>query len=114
MSRRQLGVMLKAWKGTSANAANAVLGRSGTFWQEDYWDRYMRDEEHFRKAKHYVEWNPVKAHLVRQPEEWAFSSANAKWRWSAVDRYSGGRLLRAEREEGPRADKNIRAPITER
>jgi REP element-mobilizing transposase RayT len=88
-----LGKLLKAWKGTSANAANSVLGRTGAFWQEDYWDRFMRDEEHFRKAQHYIEWNPVKAGLVHQPEAWAFSSANPKWKWSSVDRYLGGKLL---------------------
>jgi REP element-mobilizing transposase RayT len=116
--------LLKAWKGTSANAANRVLGRTGTLWQEDYWDRYMRDEEHFRKAKHYIEWNPVKAHLVPQPDLWPFSSAHPKWQWSAQDRYASGHLLNpphaapgartflsAPREAAqPQADKNVRAP----
>jgi len=88
-----LGKLLKAWKGTSANAANHVLGRTGTFWQEEYWDRYMRDEAHFRKAQHYIEWNPVKAHLVKEPEAWRFGSANPQWRWSAADRYLSGGLL---------------------
>jgi len=103
-----LGKLLKAWKGTSANAANQVLGCTGTFWQEEYWDRFMRDEEHFRKAKHYIEWNPVKAHLVKTPEAWRFGSANTKWRWSAVDRYLSGQLLNGLAVE---ADRNVRAPV---
>jgi REP element-mobilizing transposase RayT len=100
-----LGQLLKAWKGTSARAANRVLGRSGTLWQEDYWDRFMRDEEHFRKAQHYIEWNPVKAHLVPQPEQWAFGSANPRWQWSAADRYRTGQLLNPSPPPSPRPPK---------
>ena len=92
-----LGQLLKAWKGTSANAANHLLGKSGTFWQTEYWDRYMRDEEHFQKAQHYIEWNPVKAGLVRAPENWAFGSAHPKWRWSGADRYRGAHLVETDR-----------------
>lgn len=88
-----LGELLKAWKGTGANAANRLLGRKGTSWQDEYWDRYMRDEAHYRKAKHYIEWNPVKAHLVQSPEEWPFGSANPMWQWSTPERYLRGRLL---------------------
>jgi putative transposase len=114
--------LLKVWKGTSANEANRVLNRQGTFWLEEYWDRYMRDEEHFRKAKHYLEWNPVKAGLVRTPEAWAFGSANPRWQWSAVDRYISGQLLnppgtsefrsqKTKRTNCQEADRNVRAPI---
>jgi putative transposase len=108
-----LGQLLKAWKGTSANMANAILGRHGTFWQTEYWDRYMRDEEHFRKARHYIEWNPVKAGLVGHPAEWPFGSANLKWLWSATDRYLRGQLLNQPVANGvskPEADRNVGAP----
>jgi len=108
-----MGELLKAWKGASANAANRSLGRKGTFWQEEYWDRYMRDEAHFRKAKHYIEWNPVKSGLVRTPELWAFSSANPKWQWSTEERYLRGQLLNKPPAPEPRArqaDRHVRAP----
>lgn len=95
-----MGQLLKAWKGTSANAPNAILGRDGTFWQVEYWDRYMRDEEHFRKAQHYVEWNPVKAGLARHPAEWLFGSANPKWLWSGTDRYLRGQLWNKPTDAG--------------
>jgi len=88
-----LGRLLQAWKGASANAANRVLGRQGRFWQAGYWDRYMRDEAHFRKAQRYIEANPVKARLARTLEDWPWSSAHPKWQWNQADRYQGGRLL---------------------
>jgi putative transposase len=88
-----LGQVMKVWKGASARAMNQLLARAGSVWQEEYWDRYIRNESHFRKARHYLEWNPVKAGLVQAPDLWAFSSANPKWQWSPVDRYAGGHLL---------------------
>jgi len=89
-----MGQLLKLWKGASSNAINKLLGRGGTLWQREYWDRFMRDEEHFRKAQHYIEWNPAKAGLVKWAHEWPFSSANPKWQWSGPDRFRSVYLAR--------------------
>ena len=96
-----LGELLKAWKGVSARAINLVLGRRGQLWQDDYWDRYIRDEEHFGKARRYIESNPVKAGLARAAADWPWSSANPKWRWSGPDRFHKGQLVYADGERLP-------------
>jgi REP element-mobilizing transposase RayT len=70
-----LSAIMQNWKSISAVAANKLLNRSGDFWQEDYWDTFMRDEEQTRKAIRYIENNPVKAKLCQTPEAWPFSSA---------------------------------------
>jgi putative transposase len=88
-----LSGLTKAWKGSSANAVNQLLGRSGQLWQEDYWDRFIRDEEHFRKARNYIERNPVKAGLVPIAADWPYSSANEKWRWTGPNRYHLAQLV---------------------
>ena len=44
-------------------------------WQREYWDRFIRDENHYHQAVAYIHDNPVKAHLCRQPAEWPWSSA---------------------------------------
>ncbi|MBX3054223.1 MAG: transposase [Caldilineaceae bacterium] len=44
-------------------------------WQREYWDRYMRNEEHLYRAVEYIHQNPVKAGLVATVEEWPWSSA---------------------------------------
>jgi putative transposase len=67
--------LIKDWKGFTARCINRALGRRGKLWQDDYWDRYIRDETHCRKVVHYIESNPVKAGLVKAPEQWPFSSA---------------------------------------
>ena len=67
--------IMKGLKGNTANQANKSLGRTGKFWHPDYFDRYIRDEEHFRKTVRYIENNPVKAGLVDTPDKWKYSSA---------------------------------------
>ena len=70
-----LGKIVGSWKSYTAKEANQVLGRTGQFWDEDYWDTYMRDDPHAEKTRRYIENNPVKAGLVREPVEWPWSSA---------------------------------------
>jgi REP element-mobilizing transposase RayT len=70
-----LSRIVQNWKSIVAVAANRLLGRTGDFWQLDYWDTFMRDREQARKTTRYIENNPVKAKLCRAPEEWPFSSA---------------------------------------
>ena len=70
-----LGEVLKDWKGYTAKAANKILGRRGAFWEDDYFDRYLRDDEHYRRVVHYIENNPNKAGLVRAPADWLWGSA---------------------------------------
>ena len=67
--------LVKDWKGFTARRINRLLNRRGKLWQDDYWDRYIRDEAHGRRVVHYIESNPVKAGLVGSPEQWPFSSA---------------------------------------
>jgi len=67
--------LLDAWKGYTAKEANKILGRQGRFWQEGYWDTYMRNEAHETKARRYIENNPVKAKLAASPKDWPWSSA---------------------------------------
>lgn len=70
-----LADLVKSWKQFISREANKLLKRQGTFWERDYWDTLMRSDEQRRKAVHYIEANPVKAGLVREPLEWKWSSA---------------------------------------
>jgi len=69
-----LSNIVKKWKGRSAFEINKMVGRSGSFWQRDYFDRYIRDERHLLAAIEYVHMNPVKSGLASNPEDWEFSS----------------------------------------
>ena len=48
----------------------------GHLWQERF-HSFPLDEPHLAAAVRYVERNPVRAGLARQPEDWAWSSARA-------------------------------------
>ena len=67
--------VLHSWKSFTSKEANRILNREGSFWQREYHDRFIRDGDHFRWACFYIEGNPVKAGLVKEAEEWRWSSA---------------------------------------
>ena len=70
-----LADIVKSWKAYTARYANAILGRTGSFWMRDYHDRRIRDEKHMNQAVAYIRNNPVKAGLCERPEDWPWSSA---------------------------------------
>ena len=68
--------LLRLVKGSTARIANQILGREGTFWQREYFDRIVRNQdEHFR-IRGYIERNPVCAGLCATPGSWPWSSAS--------------------------------------
>ena len=67
--------IIYTWKSYTAHQANKILSRSGSFWMQEYHDRYIRDENHFVRAIQYIDNNPVKAGLAPDPAAWRWSSA---------------------------------------
>jgi REP element-mobilizing transposase RayT len=70
-----LGSIVRSWKAYSAAQINRMLGRRGRLWAADYFDRYIRNDAQFDRAKQYIEMNPVTAGLCDEPSAWSFSSA---------------------------------------
>jgi len=75
IDRWPLGRILHSWKSYTAHEINKALGKTGPVWQKEYFDRFIRDERHFNAVIDYIHWNPVKAGLVKEPDEWEFSSS---------------------------------------
>jgi REP element-mobilizing transposase RayT len=71
----ELSDIFHSIKSYTAHEANKMLKRHGQFWLEEHFDRYIRNEEHFRRTARYIENNPVKARLCKTPEDWPYSSA---------------------------------------
>jgi REP element-mobilizing transposase RayT len=94
---------LGSWKSFTAKEANKLLGRSGQFWQEDYFDRYIRDEEHFAAAVEYVENNPVKAGLCRCPADWPYGSARRRCEGGAAGTAALPGSILGARASGPQS-----------
>ena len=68
--------ILERFKGRSARWINQALGRSGRFWQEDWFDRWMRHEGELTKTIDYIRNNPVKAKLVSEWKDYRWRISN--------------------------------------
>ena len=71
----ELSRILQSLKSYASNEANKMLARRGKFWQQESFDRYIRDRKHFVSVVQYIENNPVKARLCERPEDWPYGSA---------------------------------------
>ena len=54
---RNLEKTVHSWKSFSSHKANKMLKRTGKFWMLDYYDRYIRDQNHFTKTVEYIKNN---------------------------------------------------------
>jgi putative transposase len=72
----EVSALMQSLKKYTARKANQLLGLTGQpFWQDESYDRLVRDESEFRRIVDYIELNPVKAGLVTTPEAFRWSSA---------------------------------------
>jgi REP element-mobilizing transposase RayT len=67
LGNHNLDEVLHSWKSFSAQAANRLLGRSGNFWQREYFDHLIRHEASLLKIVSYVLANPERAGLRNWP-----------------------------------------------
>ena len=75
LSGHRLADIMHSIKSFTSSEANRMLGRSGRFWQKEYFDRYIRNARQFVRTVTYIENNPVTANLCDNPKDWRFSSA---------------------------------------
>ena len=66
-----LADIFHSWQSYSSNRANVILGRCGTFWHREYYDRIVRDGKDLAETVEYVLRNPEKAKL----KNWRWTSA---------------------------------------
>jgi type I restriction enzyme R subunit/putative DNA methylase len=71
--RKHMGTEICDFFDNSPDLAAAECPRP--VWHRDYWDRYIRNEQHFLNAAAYIHNNPVEAGLVKRAEEWRWGSA---------------------------------------
>lgn len=73
LSGYSLSEIVHSWKSYTAQRANAALGKTGIFWQREYYDHLIRNGEQFNRAVRYIGENPARAGLK-----------NWKWVWTAT------------------------------
>jgi REP element-mobilizing transposase RayT len=74
-----LSAILHSIKSFTANKVNELLKREGAVWQNESFDRIVRDEAEFYEKWNYIRNNPFKNGLADSPEDWAgFYEATGK------------------------------------
>ena len=68
--------VLARMKGLSSYRVNRQIGRSGTLWQRESFDRILRAGEDLAKKREYIFNNAVRAGLVERAEDY-------RWNWAS-------------------------------
>lgn len=63
--------IMQSLKGLTARQSNFVLNRTGSFWETESYDHYVRNDKEFYRVVKYTLNNPVKAGLVNHWQDWA-------------------------------------------
>ncbi len=75
-----ISLVMKSVKQSSTAAINERRGAEGRLWQPRFFDRALRTVSEYNEKVEYIHMNPVRAGLVRSPQDWA---------WSSFDEYAG-------------------------
>ena len=65
-----LSRVMKGIKGATARRLNVRRGTQGSLWQDEYFDRLLRDEAELHQKLNYMFMNSVKAGLTKNP--WSY------------------------------------------
>ncbi|MGB7325796.1 MAG: transposase [Rubripirellula sp.] len=76
-----LSKIMHSLKSYTANQANKTLGRSGTFWQPESYDHWVRDDNELERIVNYIRANPVKAGLVSRHQDWCWCSCHDRFQY---------------------------------
>jgi adenine-specific DNA methylase/REP element-mobilizing transposase RayT len=67
-----LSSILQSIKSYSSKQIGKAINHIGTLWQDEYYDRIIRDDREFLETWKYIRDNPVKANLADYPENYPF------------------------------------------
>ena len=67
-----LSSILHSIKSYSAKQIPKVMKHIGTVWQDERYDRIIRNDEEFLNTWEYIRQNPVRASLAKTPEDYPF------------------------------------------
>ena len=73
---RGISRIMKTIKGVSSRETNKILNTLGSIWQEESFDRLVRDDLELYNVINYVINNPVEAHLVNDWKDWKYTYIN--------------------------------------
>ncbi|WP_287267377.1 MULTISPECIES: transposase [unclassified Moorena] len=78
-----LASIIHSIKSYSSKQVTKVMNHIGIVWQDERYDRIMRDEREFLETWNYIRENPIKANLSEIAERYPFF-----WQMDSVEKYS--------------------------
>jgi REP-associated tyrosine transposase len=82
LSAKPLRIFMQKWKQWTSKRigrdiarvgiGNAGTKKTGTLWQEEFFDHILRSSENYSQKWEYVKENPVRAGLVKESDDWPF------------------------------------------
>ena len=66
--------IMHAIKGRSARLTNQQLKKTGSIWQEDFYEHCIRNRKDYEEKLNYIHYNPVRAGFVDEPGDFQYSS----------------------------------------
>jgi len=67
---KSLSAWHQTWKSMTARKMGVAPGCRSPIWQPETFDHILRSAESYAEKWHYVQQNPVRAHLVTTPDDW--------------------------------------------
>jgi REP element-mobilizing transposase RayT len=66
---QSLSAIMKRLKGRTGKRIRRIVGGAGPLWQEEWFDRWVRDDGEWDRCVAYIQNNPVKAGIVSIPSD---------------------------------------------
>jgi len=73
-----LAEVMQGIKGASSHSVNRLLGKKGTLWEPESFDRIPRSDQDFEYRVLYIVQNPIAAGIAKGPDDYRWA-----WRESA-------------------------------
>ncbi len=101
-----LSVLIHSMKSFSAHKINKVEQKSGTLWEKERFDRYVRSDRDLKEKFQYILRNPWDSGVAEQNEDYP-------WVWTQDDEARNERLFRGEAETSTRDARATRDKMRE-
>ena len=90
-------------KGGSSHRIHKHRKHRMEVWQVDFHDWTIRDYNDWQTKVEYIHQNPVRAKLVKNPQDWLYSSANGKFSLDPIPRkyFASGAKAQADAPQLP-------------
>ncbi len=68
-----LADIMRLVKGNTSRKCNLILNKTGSFWQAESYDHFVRDRNELYRIISYILYNPVKAKLCNEIKAWKWT-----------------------------------------